>query len=95
VNGMENEFGEKLSDDEMKSLAKRILNLPDREIDELCFMCGLVYSRKDSDYKSLHSDLVAEFREDKESSELFFTLVGEAHLKDIFRNLEIIEKESK
>jgi hypothetical protein len=92
---MENEFKEKLSDEETKSLAERILKLSDNEIDELCFKCGLVYTVRDSDYKALSSELIEEFREDKENSQMFWTLIGETPLKEIFQNLGIVEKESK
>ena len=88
-----NEFGEKITEDELANLAKRVVRLLDKEIDELWFSCGWVVKDHAQSFKSLRNIDLHHIRDSLDSAkEKVWDLLNESHIKEFRNNLSKIEK---
>ena len=86
-----NEFGETLSSNELRDIARRVRGLPDLEIDRLWFKIGFIYSDR-GENRAIGPDRVANIKgsENGALTEVV-RLFTETKLDTIKRNLDSIE----
>ncbi len=88
----QNEFGEEISDEELKDWAKRIQKLSDEKIDELWYLCGYIYSEREEKYKAMAQEYIDRIRESLDSAKnVVGNLWDEVKTEDIRKNLSIVE----
>ena len=91
-----NEFGESLSDEELRDLCVRIRKLSDSQIDELWFLCEFIYSYRDEGFKAINKEYLERIRNHIESAkQVVIYLWDETRTADIRKNLKIIENLSE
>ncbi len=88
----QNEFGEEISDEELTDWAKRIQKLSDEKIDELWYLCGYIYSKREEKFKAMAQEYIDRIRESLDSAKnVVGNLWDETKTKDIRKNLSIAE----
>jgi len=91
----ENEFNEKISEEELINFSKRIRNLSDKDIDELWFLCGFIISEREERYKAVRQEEVDRIRESLNSAkEVVWNLLAEIRLEDFTKNLSKIKEKA-
>jgi hypothetical protein len=91
---MKNLNGDVISDEIRKELAERISNLSDKKIDELWLKCKFIYTdRTNEPYSALCQWHIDDIRKLKEESGILDEFLHETPLEDIFKNLEVLERE--
>ena len=89
---MENEFGEKIPEKTVKNIRLRIASLSVKQIDELFYKCGLIYTKHEKPFKALLADQPGEIKKFKGDSIPVLELLEETPFKEVKENLEKIEK---
>jgi hypothetical protein len=95
-----NEFGETISDKDFDDLVKRIRKLSDKQIDELWYLCGYIYSEdsypyREKNFKAITQEYLDKIRMDFESAKIVVGwLWDETKTEEIMRNLEKVEREN-
>lgn len=91
-----NEFGEKISEKELKELSQRIRRLSDEEIDELWHSCEFIYTYREEKFKAITQEYINKIKESLESAEdIVWNLVAESHIDNVKQNLSKIEDSIK
>ncbi len=90
---MENEYGEQIGEKELTSFAERVRKLAPEKIDEVWFICGFIYSERESGMKALSNEHLEKVKESLESAEdVVSDLLLETHVEEFRKNLEKVEK---
>lgn len=87
-----NEYGEKITEKDLKSFAERVRKLPPEKIDELWFLCEFVYADHEKNLKALRNDDIEKIKESLESAEdVLGYLLAEVPIEMFKKNLEKVE----
>jgi len=88
-----NEFGEKITEKDLKAFAERVRKLPPEKIDELWFLCGFIYAEREKNLKALRNEDIEKIKESPESAEeVVDYLLAETPVEEFKKNLEKVEK---
>lgn len=88
-----NEYGEKISEKELKDFAERVRKLPPEKIDELWFLCEFIYADREKENKAISNEYIERIKEDLESAEEAVDyLLAETPIEMFRKNLEKVEK---
>ena len=91
----ENEFNEKISEEELINFSKRIRDLSDKDIDQLWFLCDFILSEREERYKAVRQEEVDRIRESLNSAkEVVWNLLAEIRLEDFTKNLFKIKEKA-
>ncbi|MBD3209937.1 hypothetical protein GF318_00995 [Candidatus Micrarchaeota archaeon] len=90
-----NEFGQRITEKELKELTERIQRLEDRGIDELWYRCGFVMKDKEKEYRALRQFDMDRLRSGLDTAKkVVLGLFLETKVKEIEENLENIESQA-
>ncbi len=90
---MENEYGEKISEKELKEFAERVRKLPPEMADELWFLCEFIYTDREKGNKALSNEYIEQIKESLESAqEVIEYLLTKTPVGMFKKNLEKVEK---
>ena len=88
-----NEWGEKISEDELTTFANRIRKLSDTKIDKLLYLCRFIISDREKRFKAIRQYDIDIIRESLDSAkEKLWNFLIEIPLSDFKQNLSKVEK---
>ncbi len=88
-----NEYGEKISEKDLKDFAERVRKLSPEKIDELWFLCEFVYMDHEKNLKALRNEDIKQIKESLDSAkEVVDYLLAETPVEMFKKNLEKVEK---
>jgi len=89
-----NEFGEKLTEEELGEFTERVRALPDKKIDELWHLCGFSIKGR-GDNKAIRGEDMEKIRKSPEDAkEVVWSLLSETKMEEFKENLVKVEKET-
>lgn len=89
-----NEFGEKITEEELDEFTERIRVLPDEKIDELWHLCGFVMEDRGENKAIREKDLEKIRKGPEDAKEVLWSLLSETKFEEFEKNLVKVEKKT-